>query len=215
MVRTAGEICETVMGRDMRKFIFVIAGAAFLAFAVGASAQQRLPQGTQVLPGPILPGPRLPPEVLTPTIPSACQVDPAIRSVTLTKGSRPLQVRISYEIVNAGRSTWTSGANQQGANLVARNGNTGRDFTSYQRLAARAAAGGSMLRFTSPMIDNAFDNFEFGGHVDLTIGYDPDILIDGNNCNDDSNNGNNRLRIENAEILGFMRGTARSQTFRP
>jgi len=63
-----------------------------------------------------------------------------------------------------------------------------------------------MQRFTTPLIRNAFDDFEFGGHVALSISYDPDIFIDGNRCNDDSNAGNNTFRIETGEILAFMNG---------
>ena len=183
-----------------------------LLLAGSALAQVQLPPGTQ-----IRPGPSLPPGTPTPTIPLAiaCNVDPAIVSVTLTKGSRARQVRIRYEIRNLGRSAWASGANQQGAHLVAHNGNTGRDFTNHRPLPGATPAGARMTLFTSPFINEAFDDFEFGGHLDLAITYDPDIVIDGNACNDDANAANNHLRIENAAILGFMRGAARSQTFRP
>ncbi len=133
--------------------------------------------------------------------------------MTLTKGSRRGQVSISYEVVNQGRSAWVSGARQQGVNLSAHNGNTGRTWRNHQRMPGSAAAGGAMLSFSSPYIANAFDDFEFGGHVDVSISYDPDIYIDGNACNDDSTTANNQLRIENAEILAFMRGSATSRTF--
>ena len=146
--------------------------------------------------------------------PVACDVDPMIASVTLTKGARPGQVSVSYEVVNAGRTAWTSGPRQQGVNLLARNGSTGRDFRNHQSMTGMAAAGARMIRYDSPMISNAFDDFEFGGHVDVAISYDPDIAIDGNTCNDDRAYANNTLRIDNAAILGFMRGTATRQTFR-
>lgn len=180
-------------------------------FAGAAAAQDRLPSGVQVAPQQLPPGatPRIPVPGL-----ARCQVDPAVVSVTLTKGSRRGQVRVSYEIVNQGRGAWASGPRQQGVNLLAHNGNTGRDYRNYRALTGRAGAGASMLRFTSPLINNAFDDFEFGGHVEVAISYDPDIYIDGNNCNDDSNAANNTFRVENADILGFMRGAATSQTFR-
>ncbi len=188
---------------------------AVCAFALTVSgaavAQERLPSGIQIVP------PRLPTDVLPqtgPRLPALCQVDPAVASVTLTKGSRRGQVSVSYEIVNRGRSAWSSGPRQQGVNLEAHNGNTGRTYRNHQAMTGSAAAGGTMLRFSSPYIRNAFDDFEFGGHVAVSISYDPDIYIDGNNCNDDSNAANNQVRIENAEILAFMRGSATSRTFR-
>ena len=192
----------------MFKSVFSATCAAALIMVGSAVAQIQLPPGT-----PINPGPSLPPGTPLPTIPMACQVDPAIVRITLTKGAQRGQVRISYEIRNLGRSAWRSGANQQGAHLIAHNGNTGTDFVSHRPLPAAAAAGARMTLYASPMINNAFDDFEFGGHVDLSIGYDPDIAIDGNTCNDDANAANNHKRIENAAILGFMRGTARTQTF--
>lgn len=161
------------------------------------------------------PAPALPAGTTLPGFTLGCIVDPSIASVTLTKGSRRGQVRISYVIVNAGLSAWRSGANQQGVHLRAVNGNTGGVFASDRALTGSAAAGATMQRFATPMIDNAFDDFEFGGHVDLAVTYDPDILIDGNRCNDDTNSGNNTVRIENGEILAFMNGAATSRTFRP
>ncbi|MDO9222911.1 MAG: hypothetical protein Q7U20_04270 [Caulobacter sp.] len=160
------------------------------------------------------PGPVLPAGATLPGFTLGCVVDPAIVSVTLTKGARRGQVRISYVITNAGSSAWRSGANQQGAHLRAVNGNTGGVFASDRPLPGSAGAGAVMQRFTSPMINNAFDDFEFGGHLELAITYDPDILIDGNRCNDDANADNNTLRIENGDILAFMNGAATSRTFR-
>lgn len=181
--------------------------------AGAAPAQIRLPADAQVTPGPRLPPGAAMPGGFRPPVPP-CQVDPAIRSVTLTKGARAGQVSVSYEVANIGRSAWTSGPRQQGVNLTARNGNTGRQFTNHQVMTGNAGSGATMARFASPMIADAFDDFEFGGHVEVSIAYDPDIRIDGNGCNDDSGAGNNRLRIDNGAILGFMRGAQRSQTFR-
>ncbi len=145
----------------------------------------------------------------------SCVADPAIASVTLTKGSRPGQVSISYVVVNAGASAWRSGADQQAVYINAVNGNTGGAFTTTRALTGSAASGAVMQRFTTPMIAGAFDSFEFGGHLDLMLSYDPDIFIDGNCANDDRNEDNNRVHIDNSQILAFMNGAARSQTFRP
>jgi len=62
------------------------------------------------------------PEGAAPVAVWTCDVDPSIVGVTLTKGARPGEVRISYEIANTGGSAWRSGANQQGVHLVAVNG---------------------------------------------------------------------------------------------
>lgn len=193
-----------------RSITSVVAIAATVVVATSAMA------GPAIRPAPIRPGPAVPPlRPLPGVLPVTCNVDPAVVSVTLTKGARRGQVRISYEIRNLGRSTWRSGANQQGAHLRAVNGNTGGVFSSDRPLPGIAAAGAVMQRFTTPMIENAFDDFEFGGHVELAITYDPDILIDGNRCNDDANTANNTFRIENGDILAFMNGAATSRTFRP
>lgn len=184
-------------------FTTVLAGAAL--------AQDRLPANIEAVPGGRLPAGATP--RIFPGVTARCPVNPGVASVTLTKGSRRGQVSVSYEIVNQGRGAWSSGPRQQGVQLVAQNGNTGRAYRNHQRMPGSAAAGGTMLRFSSPYINNAFDDFEFGGHVDVSISYDPDIYIDGNNCNDDSSSTNNQVRIENAEILAFMRGSAASRTF--
>ncbi len=191
-----------------RTIISVASVIATVSIAASAMAGPIAPKG-------IIPAHPLPAGTTFPGLSLTCTVDPAIVSVTLTKGARRGQVRISYEIRNLGRSTWRSGANQQGAHLRAVNGNTGGVFSSDRPLPGTAAAGAVMQRFTTPMIENAFDDFEFGGHVELAITYDPDILIDGNRCNDDANTANNTFRIENGDILAFMNGAATSRTFRP
>ncbi len=196
----------------MKSKFGAICAMALLTLAGSAAAQVTLPPGTQITPQQQLPLPR---GGWRPTLPALCQVDPAIVSVTLTKGTAARSVTISYEVRNLGRSAWTSGANQQNVGIVARNANTGRAFRASQNLPGAAAAGARMLAFTTPAIPEAFDDFEWGGTVDVIIGYDPDIYIDSNDCNDDSNSANNRVHIDYAVILGFMRGTARTQTFRP
>lgn len=192
-----------------------VCAAVCLTGAVAQAQTYRIADNARVLPERTLPGNARLPDLrgVTPR-PVACDVDPMISSVTLTKGARRGQVSVSYEVVNAGRTAWTSGPRQQGVNLVAHNGNTGRAFRNHQAMTGMAGAGASMVRYDSPMISNAFDDFEFGGHVDVAITYDPDIAIDGNRCNDDRTYSNNTLRIDNSAILGFMRGTASRQTFR-
>lgn len=142
-----------------------------------------------------------------------CHVDPAIGAVTLTKGAGG-DVSVTYEVLNRGRQAWASGPNQQQVTVRVTNANTGRSFRETQLLAGAAAPRASMGRFSTPMIRNAFDDFEFGGDVEVQIGYDPDIFIDGNRCNDDAAQANNVLRISNAQVASFLGSTARSRTFR-
>lgn len=193
----------------MFKSIVSVAGViATISIAASATAGPITPKTFQ-------PSHPLPAGTTFPAAALFCTVDPTIVSVTLTKGARRGQVSISYEIANAGASAWRSGANQQGVHLRAVNANTGGVFALDRPLTGAAAAGATMQRFTTPVINNAFDDFEFAGSLDLQIGYDPDILIDGNRCNDDANTGNNVVHLDNGDILGFMNGAARTQTFRP
>src|SRR3990167_6220382 len=189
-----------------RTIISVASVIATVSIAASAMAVPIAPKG-------ITPAHPLPAGTTFPTLWLTCTVDPSIVSVTLTKGARRGQVRISYVVANAGSSAWRSGANQQGVHLRAVNANTGGVFASDRPLTGAAAAGATMQRFTTPMIENAFDDFEFAGSLDLRIGYDPDILIDGNRCNDDANTANNEFHLDNGDILGFMNGAARSRTF--
>lgn len=144
-----------------------------------------------------------------------CPVDPAIASVTLTKGARPGQVRVSYAVVNNGASAWRSGAGQQIATLNVVNSATGAARTFHRSLPTAAAAGASMAAVTTPMMAAPFDHTEFGGTVEVSIVYDPDIPIDGNRCNDDSNLDNNSVHLSAETVLAFLSGAATSQTYRP
>jgi len=195
--------------------IGTICAAACLIGTIAQAQSYRLPENARPLPERSLPGSAgLPdPRGYAPR-PVACDVDPRVASVTLTKGARPGQVSVSYEVINAGRGAWASGPRQQNVSLVARNNNTGREFRNRQALTVSAGAGATMLRYTSPMISNAFDDFEFGGEVTVAIIYDPDITIDGNPCNDDRNSGNNTFRITYSDIIAFSRGTASTRTWR-
>jgi hypothetical protein len=161
-------------------------------------------------PGPVLPGPVLP----GPVLPAICDVDPAVASITLTKGARQGEVRISYEIVNRGRSAWRSGSGQQVVSLKAVNGNTGETYDLDRALTTSAAGGATMLRASTPMLSYPFDTFEFGGTVDVAIAYDPDILIDANSCNDDRRSGNNTASIDAGSVFAFVKGSATTRTFR-
>ncbi|HEV7227843.1 hypothetical protein [Brevundimonas sp.] len=144
---------------------------------------------------------------------AVCAVDPAITGVTLTKGDGGA-VRVAYEVANRGRHAWASGEGQQMVTVRVTNGNTGRIFAESEALATAAAPRASMGRFSTPMIADAFDTFEFGGEVEVEIAYDPDIAIDGNGCNDDGAARNNVLRISHSQVAGFLGSRATSRTFR-
>lgn len=191
-----------------KTIVSVASVIATVSIAASAMAGPIAPKG-------VTPAFQLPPGSTLPTAVLYCTVDPSIVSVTLTKGARRGQVQISYTIANAGSSAWRSGANQQLVHLRAVNANTGGTFVLDRTLTGTAAAGATMARVTTPMINNAFDDFEFAGSLDVAISYDPDILIDGNRCNDDADTGNNVVHLDNGDILSFMNGAARTRTFTP
>ena len=191
----------------LRSTVILAAGAVALLAGSATAAQEAatgLPTGKRQH-KPIL---RTSPTTLpTPraTITPACQVDPAITSITLTKSAGAKEkIIVAFEVTNLGRSAWSSGAGQQNVTLTVKNGNTGRSYTVTRPLPTRAAAGARMLSFTSPVIPNAFDTFEFSGTVDVQIAYDPDIAIDANRCNDDSNPSNNRKQITDRQVSAFL-----------
>jgi hypothetical protein len=195
----------------IRSTLTLAATAAAIALGGAASSQVTGPQikdKAKVLPTPrITPTPRF-------TVTPACQVDPAITAVTLTKsGGIKEKIIVGFEVRNLGRSAWSSGANQQNVTLTVKNGNTGREYRVTRPLPARAAPGARMLAFTSPVIANAFDTFEFSGTVSLQIAYDPDIRLDGNRCNDDSNAANNLKQITDRQVSAFLNGTPATQRF--
>lgn len=189
----------------MHRSTLMLAAAAVVLG--GAAAPQITPKT------PLTPKPRLTPKpLLTPA--AGCRVDPAVTSITLTKvGGSKERIIVAFEVVNQGRSAWSSGPGQQNVTLTVRNGSSGRAFTVTRPLPERAAAGARMLSFTSPVIPNAFDTFEFGGTVDVQIGYDPDIAIDSRPCNNDANAPNNRRQVTTAQVNGFLGATATTQRF--
>ena len=185
----------------MAKFVAMLGTIALCATVATAEPTPQHPKDAiqKPLPGPLRP--------------LACIVDPAIGAVTLTKGKAPGSVQVSVEVRNLGSSAWQSGANQQNVNVSVRNGNTGNVVSRSQALPGRAAANSRMGMLTTPMIANAFDTFEFGGSVEASISYDPDIAIDGNSCNDDRNAANNRKSISFAQVQAFLAGSASTRSF--
>lgn len=191
------------------KALITMAGFA-LALSTPAAAQYAPPPGGQWN---VPAQSNLRPEVRERLAESLCSVDPAVTAVTITKLGRN-QYRVAYEIANRGRSAWRSGSNQQNVLLTTRNGSSGRTFSDVQSLTGSAGARSTMARYSSPAISDALDDFEFGGLVEVSIAYDPDIAIDGNRCNDDSNSGNNTLAVEGEALMAFLKSRATSRTFR-
>lgn len=108
-------------------------------------------------------------------------------------------VKIEGVVKNTGGLAWTSGANQQSVLLYEDNG--GRlqlvATQSFQNLAPGAEIKVSYSRAwnrSSPA------EGEFPPKYVLVIGFDPDIYIDGNDNNDDSNYSNNRLTKSASEV---------------
>ena len=200
----------------MHKTLIIAALAAAL-FAGAAAAQVQLPPGTprptpqQQLPPGTTPRPEL-------QIRPACggAVDLAITSATLYKLSTPGSARVEFDIYNLGPGEWNSGARQQMANLVVRNGASGAEYTmtGVPIGGRRFARGARVGRVVSTPIANAFDPFEFSGTVEMTLSFDPDIAVDSNACNNDANAANNTLRIDSAGVQAFLGSTASSRTFR-
>lgn len=102
-------------------------------------------------------------------------------------------------VKNTGGLAWTSGVNQQSALLYEDNG--GRlqlvASQSFRNLAPGAVV---KVSYTRTWNRSSPAEGEFPPKYVLVIGFDPDIYIDGNDNNDDSNYANNRLTKSAAEV---------------
>ncbi|SIO52152.1 hypothetical protein [Chitinophaga niabensis] len=102
-------------------------------------------------------------------------------------------------VKNTGGLAYSSNANQQSALLYEDNG--GRlqlvASQSFQNLAPGAEV---KVSYTRPWNRSSPAEGEFPPNYVLVIGFDPDIYIDGNDSNDDSNYGNNRFTRSAAEV---------------
>jgi hypothetical protein len=186
----------------MHRSTIMLAATAVSLAAGTAVAQQALPKGYRMH-KPFVqttPAPRLTPGVVAP-----CRANPAIRSLTLTKvGGDPRKIQATIEVVNSSRDSWRSGPSQQNVTLTLTNGSSNRKYTVTRPLPGNAAPGAVMLRYTTPVVTDAFDTFEFSGSADVQISYDPDIAIDGNSCNDDANPADNRKQLDWRSIAPFL-----------
>lgn len=145
---------------------------------------------------------QLPPERIRPVI--VC-TDPAAVEIRVSNvRTRPDGAATIYDfdvvgtVRNIGITPWSSGRNQQSANLAFGGRVVAwRDFT--------ALAVGASVSLRSRMSLYASD--EFPPSVELSITYDPDIAIDGNRGNDDCRLGNNTRRLSGSELLGLAAGS--------
>jgi hypothetical protein len=159
---------------------------------------------------------------ITPVRPSITQrlicADPAIRSLTLTKGAQPGEIQFSFEVVNVGGGPWVDSIYGNVDLIVI--GSNGRDRPSLrfvQRLPARAETGARMVSFTSAMVSFAFDTSDDfrGGSVELIITLGPTITRLPRAALCPNHAANDRLVISHAEGRAFMESADRTRTYRP
>ena len=103
------------------------------------------------------------------------------------------QVRITGHIKNVGNTNFSSSLGQQVAFLIESPlGTTTETIMATANLPAVLNAGDAI---TFSYLKNWDTTIEFQNDIILRISYDPDILIDGNTNNDDSNPTNNALTL--------------------
>lgn len=176
----------------------ILAAATISVMATGAAAQliQVDPGKFQVLPDR---GVRVPQgRILEPI---ACP-DPATVEIGVANIRSRLRSGVTYydfdivgTIRNVGRGEWSSGRGQQFASLVRNSGASqtlvSRDFTRLSPGASFALASRMSLAASE----------EFPPDLELAIGYDPDIRLDGNPANDDCRMGNNSRRLSGRDLM--------------
>ncbi len=198
--------------------------------------------GPSVSPQPSVKKPAGPSTTLPPTLPRlptqipSCVVNPKLVSVTLTKGDRPGRLKVEFEIVNAGRDSWSSGAGLQNVGVtvmspwrapdpyrILRGGNQVVFYASVP-LPSAALPGERMLHYSTPWVDHAYwedqycdpsdrtPSYHGCGYVVVEIIYAPAIRGDLNFCNDDAISTDNRLLIYN---VFTALGSRVSRTFYP
>jgi hypothetical protein len=197
------------MGNIMSKSI--ILSAVTLCIGIASIASAAPPPGTT--------GPTIDPAITNPATlpkgvrdklprPITCRPDLTISRIILTRsGPTRSVVTVSVEVKNIGTGSFVSDPRQAGVSAVLTNGNTnGRinlDLGSIGELSGSAARIYNGVSRTMP-----FDTFEFGGEVSANIGYDPDILLDGQPCNDDPVYANNSFAISNDRVRAWLGTTS-------
>ena len=103
------------------------------------------------------------------------------------------QVRITGHIKNVGNANFSSSLGQQVAYLSERPlGTTTETIMASANLPAVINAGDEV---TFSYVKNWDTTIEFQNDVILRVSYDPDILVDGNANNDDTNSTNNVMTL--------------------
>lgn len=179
--------------------------AAMLAVAtVSVAATGAAAQLIQIDPGKfqVLPDPRVR-VTRGPALGAIACPDPAAVEIGVSNIRSSLQSGVTYydfdvvgTVRNVGRGAWSSGRGQQFASLRRHAGATlaSRDFM-------RLAPGESFMP-ASGMSLAASE--EFPPDLEIAIGYDPDIRLDGNRANDDCRMGNNSRRLAGRNLMRLL-----------
>jgi hypothetical protein len=135
---------------------------------------------------------------------AVCAPDLTITRIALTRsGPTRSVVRVSVEVRNIGTGSFVSDPRQAGVSALLTNGNTNGRVTLNLGSISQIRSGATQV-LTDISADMPFDTFEFGGEVQASINYDPDILLDGQPCNDDRVYPNNAFSISNDRIRAWL-----------
>jgi hypothetical protein len=191
----------------MKNFSSIVLIALFFLTepAVKLSAQIQLPEKIQKQ---IQPN-QLPANI---AIPSNITIKRAIDLVALDivfsivsrKDKFSGRVKIEGIVKNTGSSAYTSGPGQQTALLYEELPGTAPRLVASQNFQNVPANGVVNVSFTRNWNRSSSAEGEFPPKYILVIVFDPDIYIDGNEQNNDSNTSNNRLSKSGAAINSLM-----------
>ena len=120
-------------------------------------------------------------------------------SVVTCKDKFHAVVQIEGVVKNTGGLNYSTGANQQVALLYENSGSRPRLVATkvFQNLSPGQEV---RVSYTRPWYKASPAEGEFPPTYILVISYDPDIYIDGNDNNDDSNSANNRMEKSGRDI---------------
>ena len=182
-------------------FIGLIISSAACLYATGAFAQVKItPKQTTVnkdLPATI---------TLSPDVSSKLyekKIDLAAMSISFTELSCTnkfvANIKIEGEVKNIGGLNYESGARQQSAQLWEDGGGRPRLVARqpFQNLGVNEVV---KVSFTRSWNKSSPEEGEFPPIYRLLIAFDPDILIDGNNNNDDKVTANDEIRKSGKEV---------------
>ena len=182
-----------------RTAMLAIAAASVLATGASSQTIQIDPGKLRILPERNLKIPEN--RILRPiACPDPAAVDIRLANIRsrLHEGATYFDFDVVGTIRNVGAGAWSSGRGQQVASLKR---NIGSSTTLASRDFIRLSPGESFT-LSSPM--SVYAGEEFPPDLELSIGYDPDIRIDGNPANDDCRMGNNSRRLSGSELMGRL-----------